>query len=159
MLYNMLRIKIVAVGGLKESFWKSAIDEYIKRLGRFVKVEIREVSEFQSSSKTTPDKIREMESKNIESALDGFVVALDKEGENFSSEDFAKFFELKKIEGVSKICFVIGGSYGFDESIRSRANLILSFGKNTYPHQLMRVVLLEQIYRAMTIINKIEYHK
>lgn len=155
----MQRIKIVAVGGLKEDFWKSAVDEYIKRLGRFVRIEIREVAEFQSSSKTTPEKIREVESKNIEAALDGFVVALDKEGENFSSEDFAKFFELKQIESVSKICFVIGGSHGFDERIRNRANLILSFGKNTYPHQMMRVILLEQIYRAMTIINKIEYHK
>ena len=155
----MLKIKIVAVGNLKEKYFRDATLEYLKRIQKFAKIEVKEVPECSTSSAISIDKIKEIESKNVEAELDGFIVLLDKEGKNFSSEELAEFFDKKQTQGISKICFAIGGSYGFSDEIKKRADMVLSFSKMTFPHQLMRVVLLEQIYRAFTIINKVQYHK
>ncbi len=155
----MLKIKIIAVGNLKEKFFKEATDEYLKRINKFAKIEIKEVPECSTSSSISIEKIKEIESQNVLKEFDGYVVLLDKVGKNISSEEFADFFDKLQVNGTSKVCFAIGGSYGFTEDIRNRADMILSFGKMTFPHQLMRVVLVEQIYRAMTINGRIQYHK
>ena len=155
----MLKIKIVAVGTLKEDYFRAATNEYLKRIQKFSSINVKEVPEQSTSSAISIEKIKEIESKNVESELDGYVVLLDKGGKNLSSEEFAEFFDKKQTQGISKITFAIGGSYGFSESIKKKGDLILSFGNITFPHQLMRVVLVEQIYRAMTINNKVNYHK
>jgi len=155
----MHKINIVAVGNLKEKYLKEASGEYLKRLGRFASVEIHEVPEFLTSSKTSINQTKEAECTELAKKLNGYVVAMDKSGEMLSSEELAKFLEKTYLDGARSISFVIGGSNGLTDDFLKKANKVISFGKITYPHQLMRVVLLEQIYRAETIINNISYHK
>ncbi|MBQ6052064.1 MAG: 23S rRNA (pseudouridine(1915)-N(3))-methyltransferase RlmH [Clostridia bacterium] len=141
-------VKIVCVGNLKEKYLKDAAAEYVKRLSRFCDLEITETPE------STPAKEKDAILKNIK----GKTVALCVEGERMSSEKLAEFIE-KTAQSSPKITFVIGGSDGLDGEVKSRADLKLSFSEMTFPHQLMRIILLEQIYRAFTIINNIKYHK
>jgi len=155
----MHKIKLVVVGNLKEYYWKDACNEYLKRLKRFAQVEIVEVTEFSSTSKVSIEQIKEFECAEIKKKVSGIVVALDKGGQQMTSEEFAKFIDSQYANGVASITFVIGGSNGLIEEFLNSCNKTLSFGKLTYPHQLMRVVLLEQIYRAETILNNILYHK
>lgn len=155
----MIKIKIIAVGGLKEKYWKQAIDEYTKRLSRFAKIEIVEVAEYSSGSFATGDITRKKEAELIKPELSGYTFVLDSGGKNISSTEFARLLDTRQVSGDSKFCFVIGGSVGLDESVKKSADFLLSFGKMTYPHQMMRVVLIEQIYRAMTISANITYHK
>ena len=155
----MLKIKLVVVGNLKESYFREMTNEYLKRIQKFAKIEVKEVPEQSTSSAISIEKIKEIESKNVLNEIEGFSVLLDRNGENLTSEEFASFFNKKQIQGVSKITFVIGGSYGISEEVKDRFDMLLSFGKMTFPHQLMRVILVEQIYRAMTILNKVQYHK
>lgn len=149
-----MNISIICVGKLKEKYWQDAAAEYLKRLNRFAKVEIIELSE----SKT--DDISE-ESAAIISHIPkaSFVVALDVLGKSFSSEGLAAFISEKTVSGVSHISFIIGGSNGFNDEVRKTADLRLSFSSFTFPHQLMRVILLEQIYRAFKINAGEKYHK
>ena len=149
-----MNITIVCVGKLKEKFWQDAAAEYLKRLGRFAKMEIIELSE----SKT--DDVSE-ESANIVSHIPkgAFVVALDVSGKSFSSEGLAEFISEKAVAGISHICFIIGGSNGFNDEVRKTADFRLSFSSFTFPHQLMRIILLEQIYRAFKINAGEKYHK
>ncbi len=158
---NILKINIVCVGNLKEKYWNNACDEYLKRLKKYHTVEIIEVEE-EKLPKNYSDadiaKVKVKESLKIEKFCKGYVVVLDVLGNSISSEQFAK-----KLHSVAQdsftITFVIGGSFGLSDLMKSKANYLLSFSKFTFPHQLMRVVLLEQIYRATTIINNITYHK
>ena len=144
-------IKIVCVGKLKEKYWQDAAAEYIKRLGRFTKLEICELAEGRPQS----------ESEAILKKLDpdSYVIALDVGGKSLSSEQLADKIEALGLEGKSKIAFVIGGSDGYCDNVRARADLRLSFSAFTFPHQLMRVILLEQIYRAYKINSGEKYHK
>lgn len=155
----MQKINIVAVGNLKENYLKEAANEYKKRLSRFASVEVCEVSEYSGQSKISIDKIKELECEEIEKKLSGFVIAMDKTGALVSSEEVAGLISKIYSDGAKAITFVIGGSNGLTERLLKKADKIISFGKVTYPHQLMRVILLEQIYRAETIINNISYHK
>ena len=155
----MHKINIVVVGQLKEKYLKDAENEYLKRLSRFSQVEIKEVGEYLSNSKTNVEQIQEMECAELEKKVSGYVVAMDKSGELISSEELSKLVEKSFTDGNKCVTFVIGGSNGLTSSFLKRANKVVSFGKITYPHQLMRVLLLEQIYRAETIINNITYHK
>ena len=154
----MLRIKIVAVGNLKEKYFVDAVKEYSKRITPFAKLEICEVGEANSSF-TSVDQIKKVEGQKLLSELDGFVVALDAKGKQLDSVELAEFLKEKAVQGVSKICFVIGGSVGLSDEVKNRANMMLSFSAMTFPHQLMRVILLEQIYRAETMLNNVKYHK
>ena len=149
-----MNISIICVGKLKEKYWQDAAAEYLKRLSRFAKVEIIELSE----SKT--DDIGE-ESAAIISHIPkaSFVVALDVLGKSLSSEGLADFISEKVVFGISHISFIIGGSNGFNDEVRKTADLRLSFSSFTFPHQLMRVILLEQIYRAFKINAGEKYHK
>jgi len=152
-----MKINIVCVGKIKEDFFTEAINEYKKRLSRFCTFNIIEVSE--DSKQTNLALKSEKEGKALLTKCTGVIVALDGKGKMLSSEEIASFVENKKVSGVSEISFVIGGSNGLSGEVLKRADLILSFGKITFPHQLFRVVLCEQIYRALTIIEGLPYHK
>jgi len=146
----MIKINVVAVGTLKEKYWKDAVAEYAKRISRFASFKITEVPE-----KDTIDK----EGKEILGKLSGYTVATAIEGKEISSPELASLFTKKMNEGTSEFTFVIGGSDGLSDEVKTNCNARLSFGKITLPHQLMRVVLTEQLYRALTIINNVTYHK
>ena len=152
-----MKINIVCIGKIKEKFFVEAINEYAKRLSRFCDLKIIEVEEESKMSNT--DKKCEIESENLQSKCGGIIVALDSSGKLLSSSEIANFIKLKTNNGISEISFVIGGSNGLSQGLKNRADLVLSFGKITFPHQLFRVVLLEQIYRAFTILEGLPYHK
>lgn len=151
----MLKINILCVGSIKEKFFNEAIEEYLKRLKRFASVTITEVSE---QSLLEGNKKVETESELLLSKLNGYSILLDRASQELSSEELAKNIETLS-SSTSTMTFVIGGSNGVSEKLKSRVEKTISFGKITFPHQLFRVVLLEQIYRAFTIINKLPYHK
>ena len=156
----MRKITIVCVGNLKEKFWVDAVEEYKKRLSRFFEFKIIEINETKIAGKQTEANIQkslETEAQKMQTFLQGkIVVPLSIEGKQLSSFDFAKF--VKQQSNNVELCFVIGSSFGLSQTIK-KLGTNLSFGKITLPHQLMRVVLCEQIYRAATILNNIEYHK
>lgn len=147
----MIRIDVFAIGKLKEKFWKDACAEYLKRLEGYAKVEVRELAD------STPQK----EAEALMTALpkSGPIVLLDIKGRETSSEMLASKLETFALEGDSRISFIIGGSDGVTNEIKARSTERISFGPITLPHNLARVVLLEQIYRAFKIIRKEPYHK
>ena len=150
-------IKIITVGTLKEKYLKEAIEEYKKRISKYTKIEIIELKD---EGINDINKVLKLEEERIIKQINDkdYVITLEIEGNQYSSEDFASIFE-KKLSENSNISFVIGGSYGLSEEIKKKANLHLSFSKMTFPHQLFRVLLLEQIYRAYKINNNESYHK
>lgn len=156
-----MKIKIVAVGKIKEQFYKDAVAEYAKRLSRYCSFEIIETDE--KTFKGVPsvgetEKIKRAEGEALLSKTCGYAVALDIGGKQLGSEEIAK--EIGRVQSThSCITFVIGGSYGLSEQVKDAADLRMSLGKITLPHQLARVVLCEQIYRAYTILNNVVYHK
>lgn len=155
-----MKIKIVAVGKLKEKFYIDAVLEYAKRISRFAKFEIVEVAEHKFLG--TPNEkeilqIKTAEGKQILELLEGFVVAMDIDGKTLGSVEVAKLME-KNLQNFSCFTFVVGGTFGLADEVKSIANLRWSFGAITLPHQLARVVLTEQIYRVLTINNNITYH-
>lgn len=152
-----MKINIVAVGSIKEKYFTDAIAEYQKRLSRFCTFKVIEVPE--DSKTENLEKKNENEGKAILSACKGVIVALDKGGKLLSSENMAEEISKLQVNGNSEISFVIGGSNGLSNEVLKRSHLIVSFGKITYPHQLFRVVLAEQIYRAFTINAGLPYHK
>lgn len=159
-----MKITLVCVGKVKEVFYREAVAEYSKRLSRYCKLEIVEVNDEKTPdgiSALAAEQIREKESGRIlDKIRDGaFVCTLEIGGKKFSSEGFSEWMEKQGVNGVSHIVFVIGGSLGLHESVRKRSNLALSFSDMTFPHQLMRVILAEQIYRAFCIMNGTPYHK
>ncbi len=157
-----MKINIITVGKIKEKYLKDAIDEYKKRLSKFCNLSIIEVNE--SVAKVENDanikKSLEDEAQSIISKLKNeYVIALDIEGKEYSTIEISEKIKEITLKGASEISFIIGGSYGLDNSIKKRADLRLSFSRLTFPHQLFRVILLEQIYRAFKIINNEPYHK
>lgn len=159
-----MKIKVVTVGKLKEKYLKDGIAEYTKRISRFAKLEMIELAD-----EKTPDKASKLENQKIlgtegERILSkvgerDFVVVLAIEGKTLSSEEFSKQLEQASIKGYSTLTFIIGGSLGLAPVVKNKANLSISFGRLTLPHQLMRLVLVEQIYRAFTIQQGSPYHK
>ena len=159
-----MKIKIVTVGKLKEKYLKDGIAEYTKRISRFAKLEMIELTDEKTPDKASElenQKILETEGERILSKLGerDFVVVLVIEGKTLSSEEFSKQLEQASIKGYSTLTFIIGGSLGLAPVVKNRANLSVSFGRLTLPHQLMRLVLVEQIYRAFTIQQGSPYHK
>lgn len=156
-----MKINIVVVGDLKEKYLNDACKEYLKRISRFHLVNIITIEE-EKLNKTPSiadiSKAVVKEGMKIEKFLRGFVVVLDIGGESLDSVKFAKLIENSSLN-FDTITFVIGGSYGISDEVKSKANLRLSFSSMTFPHQLFRVMLLEQIYRSCTITNNIIYHK
>lgn len=160
----MIKINLIAVGKLKEKYLTMACDEYIKRLGAFAKVNVVEIAEERCGDNPSDAQIEQVKQKEGERIIakipkGSFVVPLCIEGTQFASDVYAQKLEKAMVDGFGEITFIIGGSFGMSDDVKNLANLKLSFGKMTLPHQLMRVVLLEQTYRAFTIINNIKYHK
>lgn len=153
----MLKLRIVAVGDIKERFYREAVAEYLKRLGRWAKTEIIEVSE--ASHVTDPDKKRTLEGEEILRKVKGKCILADVKGERVKSEDVAALLRDSALAGDSELTFIIGGSNGVSPAVKDRADRTISFGDITLPHQLFRVVLLEQLYRAETILSGTPYHK
>ena len=161
-----MKINIIAVGKIKESFFREAISEYSKRLSKFCTLNIIEVDEVVAKveNESSIKKSIEEEGQDIIARIDSFaknsfIFALDIDGKELSTIDFKNKISEIKLSGVSDIVFVIGGSYGLSDEVKRRANMRLSFSKLTFPHQLFRVILLEQIYRAFKIENNEPYHK
>ena len=159
-----MKIKVVTVGKLKEKYLKDGIAEYSKRISRFAKLEMIELADEKTPDKASESenqKILEIEGQRILSKVGDrdFVIVLAIEGKTFSSEEFSKQLEEASIKGFSTLTFIIGGSLGLSSALKKRANLSVSFGLLTLPHQLMRLVLVEQIYRAFTIQQGSPYHK
>ena len=146
---SMNKINIVCVGKIKEQFYRSAVEEYLKRLSRFAKVEIKEIAEGRNLDE---------EAEPILKASKGKIIALCIEGEKYSSEKLADYVK-GLIDRGEEVTFIIGSSCGLSDKVKSKANLKLSFSDMTFPHQLMRVILCEQIYRAFMINSGAEYHK
>lgn len=160
----MIKVTVIAVGKLKEKYLRDACAEYLKRLGVYAKVNVVEVNEERCSdnpSGTEIENVKQKEGQRIISKIPkgSFVVPMCIEGTQYSSEDFAKKIEATAVAGNGEITFIIGGSFGLSDEVKSLGKMKLSFGKLTLPHQLMRVVLLEQIYRAFSILNNSKYHK
>jgi 23S rRNA (pseudouridine1915-N3)-methyltransferase len=156
-----LHINIIAVGRLKEDYWVSACAEYRKRLTRYATLTIGEVPARSAHTETERDLALSAEASRLRQKLasDSYVVMLDSAGKQFTNEQFATHLVELQNRGVSKLEFVIGGSWGLDETLKQEADLLLSFGRMTLPHNLARVVLLEQLYRTFRIINGDPYHK
>jgi len=150
--------KIVCVGKIKEDFITKGINEYTKRISGFTKLEIIEVKEVNTNN--ISNNILE-EGNNILKKInkDDYVITLEIEGKSIDSVELSKQLESLRTYGNSSIVFVIGGSNGLSEDVKKRSNYKLSFSKFTFPHQLMRLILVEQIYRSLTIENNKEYHK
>lgn len=159
-----MKITILTVGKLKEKYLKDAIAEYCKRLSRYVKLEMIEVQDEKTPDQASivlQEMIKEKEGERLLKNIrdDMYVFTLEIQGKEFSSEQFANKIAQLGITGTSHICFIIGGSLGLGSNVLNRSNLALSFSSMTFPHQLMRVFLLEQIYRVYRIINNEPYHK
>ena len=159
-----MKITLVTVGKIKEKFFEDAIKEYSKRLSRYCKLEILQVADEKTpegASEAVELQIKEKEGQRILSLIrdDAYVIALAIEGKMLDSEELAERIEKLGVMGISQIVFVIGGSLGLSAQVMKRADYALSFSRMTFPHQLMRVVLLEQIYRSYRIMNHQPYHK
>lgn len=151
-------IRVVAVGKMNMSFFAKAVAEFEKRCKAYTKLEIISVNETKLINNEI-EKVKTSEGKEILKKCKGKVVVLDLNGQSITSEKFASMIKNYNIQGFSDITFVIGGSYGLSEEVKSKADKMISFGGITYPHQLIRVVLVEQIYRAFSILNNSKYHK
>ncbi len=159
-----MKITIVSVGKIKEKFYKNAISEYEKRMLSYAKLEmitLKDEKVPQSLSEKSMEQVKQIEGNRILNALqsEAFIVVLDKAGKNMDSVEFSKKIQDLAIRGKSHIVFVIGGSLGLSSEVVCRADLLLSFSDMTFPHQLMKVILLEQIYRAFKIAKGEAYHK
>lgn len=156
----MLKINLITIGDIKEKYLRDAIEEYSKRIKRFANLNIIEIKESIPASNSAKDIEIALtkDAKIIEKHLSGHVVCLDINGKMISSEGFAE--KIKKISlNSSEISFIIGASNGISEEIKKLCNERVSFSPMTFPHQLMRVIFLEQLYRSFTILNNIAYHK
>jgi 23S rRNA (pseudouridine1915-N3)-methyltransferase len=159
-----VNITVISVGKLKEKYLKQGIDEYVKRLSGYAKVEIIEVPDEKAPENLSDQEIEQVKQKEGERILakisdDTYVIALAIEGKMKSSEELAESLDKLATYGKSKIAFVIGGSLGLSKQVMRRADEALSFSKMTFPHQLMRLILLEQVYRAFRINRGEPYHK
>ena len=160
----MLNIKIICIGKIKEKFLKEAIEEYQKRLKPYCKFSILELNEYKTSQNPSTSEIHhtlEEEGKSIlsKTSSNAFTCALCIEGKQFSSIELSKFIESTAIKGYSEIDFIIGGSFGLSNEVKKQSNFLFSMSKLTFPHQLARVILAEQIYRSFQISSGGKYHK
>ena len=159
-----MNVKILCVGKIKEKFYRDAIDEYVKRLSKYCSVSVTEVPDEKTSENASDTEIDIVKDKEGDKLLKhiserDYVIALAILGKQMDSVAFSKFIEDLGIQGKSSLVFVIGGSLGLSDSVLKRADYQISFSKMTFPHQLMRVILSEQIYRAMRIMKNEPYHK
>lgn len=160
----MYRISILAVGRLKEKYLAEGAAEYLKRLTPYARIEVNEVNDESFSDNLSPAecvKVKEKEGGRLIKRLrrDTYLIALDRQGRMYNSEEMAGVLEKLALEGRGDITFIIGGSLGLSKAVLDRANMLLSFSNFTFPHQLMRIVLLEQIFRWCKIARGEQYHR
>ena len=159
-----MRITVICVGKIKEKFYTQAVDEYSKRLSRYCKLDVVELPDEKTpdnASNIVNEQIKRKEGERLLSSIkdDAYVCALAIEGKMLDSVELSKKIDSLGINGVSNITFIIGGSLGLSDQVLKRADYKLSFSRMTFPHQLMRVILLEQVYRAYRIMKNEPYHK
>lgn len=159
----MLNINIVCVGKLKETYLKEAVEEYSKRLSKYCNLKFIEISDEKLPSKINDSNIQEIKNKEGNKILssikkDSYVIALDLHGKQFTSEEFSEKIENITVRGFSTITFIIGGTLGIMNEILEKSNELICFSKMTFPHQLIRVFLAEQLFRAFKISNNETYH-
>jgi 23S rRNA (pseudouridine1915-N3)-methyltransferase len=158
-------LRIIAVGKLREKYWQAGIEEYASRLRPYVRLEIVEVLEARMPDglgSAEKERVMEKEAKTILERLnkaETLTIALDRKGKSLDSDELAKFLEVHILEGRKEITWIIGGPLGLAPSVIEHADLVLSFSKLTFPHQMMRLILLEQIYRSFRIIRHEPYHR
>ena len=158
-----MKVTLICVGKVKEKFYRDTIKEYEKRLGAYIKLNTIEISDEKVKVENDSEiaLAMEKEGNNILSKIkdNQYVITLEILGKNLSSEEFASKIDNLMLTGKSDVALVIGGSYGLSDSVKKRSDFALSFSRMTFPHQMMRVVLLEQVYRAYRIITGASYHK
>ena len=159
-----MKITVLCVGKIKENYFAEAVREYAKRLSRYAKLEIAEVEDEKTPDKASAaenEAIREKEGARLLTRLpeDAYVIALAIEGKAPDSVELSRKIEALSVAGKSHLCFIIGGSLGLSPKVLARADELLSFSRMTFPHQLMRVILLEQLYRSFRIMRGEPYHK
>ena len=159
-----MKITILCVGKIKEKYYTDAVNEYAKRLSRYCKLEIIQVEDektIENSTETEMDLVKQKEAQRLLRKIpeNAYVITLEINGKQLDSVELAEKIERLGVTGTSHIVFVIGGSLGLHHTVSERADFKLSFSKLTFPHQLMRVILLEQIYRSYRIVKKEPYHK
>ncbi|MBM7562857.1 23S rRNA (pseudouridine(1915)-N(3))-methyltransferase RlmH [Fusibacter tunisiensis] len=159
-----MKLTVIAVGKVKEKFYRAAVDEYVKRLSRYCTLESIEVADEKAPESLSDKEIELVKGREGEKILSKikdsqFVITLEIGGKSLTSEKFADYLGNLALTGQSDVVFVIGGSLGLCESVVKRSNFALSFSKMTFPHQLMKVILLEQVYRAFRIMKNEPYHK
>ena len=157
-MFQSLRIKLIVVGKTKISYIQQGIDDFLKRLSRYAQVEMTVVKPV---VKHPEGQILTLEGENLlkKVAPDDYVVALDRKGRQFNSEQFSRFFVECMNKGRNHIAFIIGGQLGLAEDVQQKANMVLSLSAMTFTHDMSRLILLEQIYRAMTILHGEPYHR
>lgn len=153
-------LKLIAIGKTKISYLNEGINEYRNRLSHYLPFELVEIPDVKVSKGTSPDRVKSMEGDEIQKKLDAsaFVILLDENGKGFSSEQFAAHLQKRFNSGGKEIAFVIGGPYGFSEEVVERANERVSLSSLTFSHQMVRLIAMEQLYRAMTILRNEPYH-
>lgn len=159
-----MKITLITVGKIKESYFRDAIREYTKRLGRYCTLEICEVQDEKTpegASQALTDAILDREGERIVKKIpeNGYVITLEIKGKKLDSAAFGNMIEKLGVQGKSHLIFIIGGSLGLHKKVRDKADLAVSFSDMTFPHQLMRIILLEQIYRGYRIVKGEPYHK
>lgn len=159
----MLNINIICVGKLKENYLKNAVDEYSKRLSKYCNLKFVEIQDEKLPNKINDSIIKEIKDKESKKILenikkDSYIMALDLKGKQFTSEEFSEKIEDITVKGFSTINFIIGGTLGLNDEVLDRSNELISFSKMTFPHQLIRVFLEEQLFRAFKISNNETYH-
>jgi len=156
-----VKIKIISVGKTKQKHWQLAEEDYAKRVQRYAEFEQFHVKESPSDIIKNVDFVKKTEAKSILAKIDDsdFIFALDKKGKQIASEQFAKFLKDNMLHGVNKFTFVVGGPVGLPEEFLRQSDMVLSLSKMTFPHEMSKVILLEQIYRAFSILKGEKYHK
>lgn len=159
-----MKIRIFAIGSVKEAFYTLAVNEYVKRIKPYCELEIIEIADEKIADKASDKEFEMVKNKEGEKVLkrlkdNDYVVALDLNQKSYDSPGFAEHLDAMIIKGQATINFLIGGSLGLSDALKKRANEAISFSEMTFPHQLMRVILLEQIYRAFRILHHEPYHK
>jgi len=156
----LLSVNLICVGKIKEKYIIQGIDEFTKRLQSFIKFNLIELKEDgNDSNREESIKKESLLIKNNLEKFKGYNILLDVKGREFSSEEMSETIEKLTVQGTSTINFIIGGSYGVSDELKALSNIRLSFSKMTFPHQLMRLIFMEQLYRWFTITNNIKYHK
>ena len=156
-----MKIKIITVGKTRKNHWQLAEQDYLKRIQRYCELQFVFTKEASQETLRNDALVKETEAVEIKKKIEAgeFVIALDQRGKTLSSEELAEFLQDKTVQGRSRFCFIIGGPLGLSPEICQQADLVLALSKMTLPHELAKIVLLEQIYRAFTIMHGEKYHK